>query len=266
MQHLHAAIGHLVPYDAEVFEFANHFGGVLGQNAHERRVVVEMAAAHGVETMARGRIRARNRGLHSAFRHHGVGVAHAQLGGDQRLHALARGCDGRPAARAAAADDEKVGLIVGLGQKRARQLRAEHGVRFQDGGHFRGQLLAPVRPDANGALGSRRIVGVVFREHILPLFRVHRRIDGLPAERQIDPLRDGSSRPASPVRIDIQDTCLTPRSGPMRGRPRHYCLNWCLVAFMGWLRARRRGRNRVRSKPPYPSPSASHIRRRIYRS
>ena len=191
MQHLHAAIGHLVPDDAEVFEFANHFGGVLGQNAHERRVVVEMAAAHGVEIMARWRIRARNGGLHSAFGHHGIGVAHAQLGGDQRLHAFARGRDGGPASGAAAADDEKVGLIVGLGQKCARQLRADHGVRFQDGGHLGGQLLAPVRADADGALGSRRIVGMVFREDILPLFRVHRRIDGLPAERQINPLRAG---------------------------------------------------------------------------
>ncbi len=188
MQHLHAAIGHLVPHDAEVFEFAHHFGGVLRQNPHQRRVVVEMAAAHGVEIMARRRIGARHGGLHAAFGHHGVGVAHAQLGGDERFHALARGGDGSPAARAAAADDEQVGLIVGLDQKRVRQLRAKHGVRFEDRGHFGGQLLAPVRADADSALGALRIVRVIFRKHILALFRIHRREDGLIAERQIEPL------------------------------------------------------------------------------
>ena len=74
-------------------------GRVLGQHAHQFRLVLEMAAADGVEVMARRRIGARDGGLHAAFGHHGVGVAHAQLGGDQRLDAVARGRDGRPAAR-----------------------------------------------------------------------------------------------------------------------------------------------------------------------
>ena len=56
------------------------------------------------------------RRLNAALGHHRVRVAHAELGHDHDLCARVVGLDGRGAARAAAADDQHVGVIVGLGQ------------------------------------------------------------------------------------------------------------------------------------------------------
>ena len=62
---------------------------------------------------------------------------------------------------------------------------------FQDVGHLGGEFLAAVGADADGALGSGREVGMVFGEHVLALFRVHWRIDGLAAQGQVEPAGAG---------------------------------------------------------------------------
>ena len=182
MQHLHGAVFHLVPDDTEILEIAHHVGGVLGQHAHQFGHVLEMSSADGVEVVAGWRIGARNGGLHAALGHHGVGVAHAQLGGDQRLDAIARRGDRGPAASAAAADDEKIGFVVGLRQMDVHQLGLDHRMSFQDLGHLAGELLAAVGADADGALGARCEIRMVLGQHILPLSGVHRRINGLTAQ------------------------------------------------------------------------------------
>ncbi len=76
----------------------------------------EVAAAHRVQIVDRRGVVGLVRRLDAALRHHGVGVADAQLGHDHDLRARFVRLDRRRSARAAAADDEHVDVIVPVGE------------------------------------------------------------------------------------------------------------------------------------------------------
>ena len=71
-----------------------------------------MSAAVSVQKMLRGRVVRLVRRLNAALGHHRVRVAHAKLCDQQHLRARVVGFDRRRTARAAAADDQNVRVIV----------------------------------------------------------------------------------------------------------------------------------------------------------
>ncbi len=100
-----------------MFEPADGVGRILDQRFGEFRDVGEVAAAHDVEVVVIGRVLLALRSrLDAALRHHGVGVAVAQLGGDDDLGALLLGEDRGRGAGAAAADDQDVGFVGRVGK------------------------------------------------------------------------------------------------------------------------------------------------------
>ena len=73
-----------------------------------------MSAAEGVQEMPLGGVVLLVGRLDAALRHHGVGVADAQLGGDHHVCAALVSLNGRGSARAAAANDQHVHVVVNL--------------------------------------------------------------------------------------------------------------------------------------------------------
>ena len=85
------------------------FGDQFIQKVLLRR---EVSAAVGIQKMLRGRVVRLVRRLNAALGHHRVRVAHAKLCDQQHLRARVVGFDRCRAARAAAADDQNVRVIV----------------------------------------------------------------------------------------------------------------------------------------------------------
>ena len=137
-----------------------------------------MAAADGIQVVARRRIGARYGGLHAALRHHRIGITHAQLGGDDRAYPVLFHRDQRGVATGAtAADDQQVGLEVRFVE--IHLIAAQPGVRLQQVRHLGGQRLVPVGADAHRAAGAALEIGVKALQHSTAFLSVHRRIDGI---------------------------------------------------------------------------------------
>lgn len=140
----HAAVGVLVEHDAQVVEPLDGVGRFHDQAAQQLRPGGEMTAAESVQIVLDGRIVLLVGGLNATLGHHGVGVADAQLGDDHDLRPRLVGFDGSAGARAAAADDQNVHVIVDLVQVgRAAQQTA---VGVQQVGQLHGSLLALLGP------------------------------------------------------------------------------------------------------------------------
>ena len=132
-------------------------GRVLGEHAHQFRLVLEVAAADGIEVMAGRRIGAAT--PPPACRPRDIMVLASPMRSLVAIidltpfaHRDHRG----PAAGAAAADDQQVGFVVGLAQMDVHQLAARPGMGFEHVGHLGGQLLARVGADAHARAWRRR--------------------------------------------------------------------------------------------------------------
>ena len=130
----------------------------LGQLGH----VGEVAAAHNVQVVVVGRVLlALGRRLDAALGHHGVGVAVAQLGGEDHLRALLLGQQRGRRSGTAAADDQHVGLV---GRRRQIDLVRRHAAaRFDQVGEFVGDLVTLARTHRHRATAFFLEVGVEFQ-------------------------------------------------------------------------------------------------------
>ena len=117
----HGAVGRLIELHAQVVQPLNGLGSLGNQLAKQLALGREVAAAERVEEVDGRGIVGLIRRLNAALGHHGVGVADAQLGHDHDLRAGVVGLDGRGSARAAAADDQHVHVVVGVVQDRRRR-------------------------------------------------------------------------------------------------------------------------------------------------
>ena len=86
----------------------------MGEGRHQIALIGEVAAADGIEIVVVGRIAFLGRALDAALGHDGVGVAVAQLGGDDDLAAALRRHDRSRGAGPAAAEDQDVGVEIDL--------------------------------------------------------------------------------------------------------------------------------------------------------
>ena len=89
-------------------------GGFHDQTAQQLRPGGKMSSAERIQIVAHRAVVLLVRGLNTALGHHGVGVAHAQLGGDQHPGPGLFGLQRRGAAGPAGADNQHIRLIIGL--------------------------------------------------------------------------------------------------------------------------------------------------------
>jgi hypothetical protein len=141
VQRLQAPVLELVEVAAQVEQPLDHVRRLGHQGLDEGGLVLEMPAADHVEVVDAGRVLvALGGGLDAALGHHGVGVAVAELGGQDHLGALLLGEQGGRAAGAAAADDEHVRLVLDLGQVDLRGVDA--ALRLEQVHHLVGDVVA----------------------------------------------------------------------------------------------------------------------------
>ena len=132
-----------------------------------------MPAAVGVQKMLRRRVVRLVRRLNAAFCHHGVGVSHAKLRDEQDLCSCVIRFNRRRAARAAAADDQDVRIIVRHIQMRMRKL--DSGLSLQQRCQLQRHLAALIRSDAKRGKLVFAIVGVEGFQQVLLFLRAHAR-------------------------------------------------------------------------------------------
>ena len=110
---LEASVLVLGEHRPQFFQPGHDLGRLDDQRFDELGVVLEVAAAHDVQVVVIGGVLlGLGRGLDAALGHHRVGVADAELGGDEDAGPVLPGQEGRRRARATAADDEDVGLVI----------------------------------------------------------------------------------------------------------------------------------------------------------
>ena len=108
----HGAVGSLIEFHAQLTEPADSLGGLGDQFIEQVFLGREVAAAEGVQEVLGRAVVGLIGGLDAALGHHGVGVAHAQLGDHHDVGTAVVGLDGRRSAGAAAADDQHIHVIV----------------------------------------------------------------------------------------------------------------------------------------------------------
>ena len=167
----HGAVGGLVELHAQLTEPADGLRGLGHQLLEEVLLSGKVAAAVGVqEVLGRGVVGLVG-GLDAALRHHGVGVAHAQLGHHHHLRAGGMGLDGRGGSRAAAADDQYV-YIVGRGSQ-VHVLLRNAGVGLQQRRQLVGDLVALVGAGLQDLELVLPVVGMVGLQQLVLLLRGH---------------------------------------------------------------------------------------------
>ena len=161
----HGAVRRFVKLHSQIGQPADGLGRFRDQLVKQILLGGKMPAAVSVQKMLGRRIVGLVGSLDAAFRHHGIGIAHPQLGHQQHLGAVFMGLDGCRAARAAAADDQHIGIIVRVLQIHRRI--PQPGLALQQGSQFGGHLVAFV-----GAEAQRRkpVVPVVGMEGLQQLF------------------------------------------------------------------------------------------------
>ena len=112
----HRAVRRLVKFHAQFGQPTDGLRRLRDELVEKILLRGKMTAAVGVEEVLCGGVVGLVGGLNAALGHHGVRVAHAELGDDQNLCTRVVGLDRRRRACAAAADDQNVGLIVRVGQ------------------------------------------------------------------------------------------------------------------------------------------------------
>ena len=157
------------PHTMCVFEyiyFARPDSIIEGTCVHDARLQAGrfLAQEHPVE--ADVVIGAPDSGLDAALGHHGVGVAHAQLGDDHHGGSVVVGLNGCRSARSAAADDENVGCIVRPGKVNADPFQT--GLSLQQFCQFQGNLFALVGAGQQGGKLGFPVVGMIgFQQSVL---------------------------------------------------------------------------------------------------
>ena len=167
----HGAVLGLIKFHAQFIEPFDRAGRIVYQLLHQFGAIAEVAAAHYVQIVLRGGIAGLIRRLNAALRHHGVGVANAQLGHDHHVRARFIGFDRRGGARAAAADDQHIHIVIDLIQIDMHIQNAASA--FQHFVQLDGRFFALVAAHADGGKAVVLIIGMIrFQKRIL-FFRRH---------------------------------------------------------------------------------------------
>ena len=160
---LEPAVLVLGEHGPQLLQPGQDLGRLEDQRLDQLGVVLEMAAAHGVQIMVVGGVLlGLGRRLDAALGHHGVGVAHAQLGGDDDLGPVLLGQERRGRARSAAADDQDVGLIIHAGE--VQGVRVDPALGMQQADHLVGDPVTLVRADEDLRPSLLLVIGVVLQD------------------------------------------------------------------------------------------------------
>ena len=110
----HGSVGGLVEFYTQFTQPADSLGRLVDQFVKKVLLRREMTAAESIqEVLGRG-VAGLVGSLDAAFGHHGVGIADAKLGHDHDPGAVVVCFDGSRSAGSAAADDQHIGLVVGM--------------------------------------------------------------------------------------------------------------------------------------------------------
>ena len=162
----HGAVGSLVELHAQIAEPADGVRGLVDQLVQQVLLGGKVTAAVGIEKMLSGAVAGLVGGLDAALGHHGVGIAHAQLGDDHHGGSVVVGLNGCRSACAAAADDENVGGIVRPGKVNADPFQT--GLALQKLRQFQGNLFALVGAGQQGGKLGFPVVGMIgFQQSVL---------------------------------------------------------------------------------------------------
>ena len=115
----HRAIGVFIEHRAQRFEPGDHTGRVHHQGFDQLGMVGERPAAHHIQVVDGRRVVFFIGGLDAALGHHRIGVAEAQLGGQQDIRPVGLGEQSRAGARPTPANHQHIaGRIRLLGKDR----------------------------------------------------------------------------------------------------------------------------------------------------
>ena len=167
----HGAVGRLVKLHAESGQPLDGLRRVHDELIQKILLRGKMSAAVGVKEVLGGGVVRLVGSLNATLGHHGVRVAHAELRDDHDLHARLVGLNGCGAARAAAADDENVRLIVGLRQVECLMQNARFAL--QQLRQLQRDLLPLVGAEAQLGKLLGAVVGMEFFEQRLFFLRRH---------------------------------------------------------------------------------------------
>ncbi len=117
MDQLKAPIGVLVQHHPQAFKPLDHLCCVGDEAINQLRNVLEVSPTHGIQVVVEGRILAHLfRCLDSPFCHHGVGIAVAELIGDDHLNPMFLGQECRCRTGTTATNDQYIRLIRNSGK------------------------------------------------------------------------------------------------------------------------------------------------------
>ena len=105
-----------------------------------------------------GRVFRRNRHLHAALGHHAVGIAEAELRGQDDFGALAVRVQRSRAPGPASADDEHIRHVGGSQVEVVRN----GAIAFEQSGQFHDRLLAGVGTESDRSVCALAVIGMIF--------------------------------------------------------------------------------------------------------
>ena len=167
----HSAVLVLVELHAQVVQPLDGFGSLGDQTVKQFGLCSKMAAAESVQIVDSGRIVGLVGCLDAALCHHGVGVAQAELSDDHNLGTGIVSLDGCGSTGSAAADDEDIGVIIGVLQ--INFIGVHPGLGLQEGGKLGRNLLALVGADLQDRKFVLFIVGVVGLQEVVLFLSGH---------------------------------------------------------------------------------------------
>ena len=130
-----------------------------------------MAAAESIQVVDSGGIVFLVGSLDTALGHHGVGIAHAQLGDDHYLGAGVVSLDSGRGTGTATTDNQHVGVVIDLGQIDIGGI--DTAICLQQRGQLGGDFTAFVGADSQLGKLTLLVVGVVGLEQCVFFFGSH---------------------------------------------------------------------------------------------
>ena len=167
----HGAVGFLIELNAQVIQPLDCFRSLGNQLIDQFLFCCEMSAAESVEEVLSRGVTGFISSLDTALSHHGVGVAHSQLGDDHGFCTVVVCLDCSGSTGSAAADDQDIDIVVRVGE--VDLIGVDAGVRLEDSSQFQRDLVALIGADGKvGELAFLVVRVIGFEEDIL-LFSGH---------------------------------------------------------------------------------------------
>ena len=159
----HRAILILVKFDTEVRQPCNGFRRIADELCKQLTLCRKVTAAECIDKVNCGRVVRFVRRLNTALRHHRVRIPHTELGHDHDGCTGAVCFDCRSSTCTAAADDQHIGIVIGLRQ--IDTVSGDAAVRLQHIRKLMRNAVAFVRTDLQGFKLILSVVGMECREN-----------------------------------------------------------------------------------------------------